>query len=138
MLIPQLSIFLQDEKGRVARICRTLGEAGINIIAFDLADTEEGFGILRLVVDRPDTARETLRTAHITVRETTVLALSLPHRPSALAEVFDMLQEGGLSVKEMYAGAESMIMFAFDDNEKAAQALSRAGYTLVRASDLAI
>jgi len=59
MKVEQISVFLENKAGRLAEVTRVLGEAGINIRALSLADTTD-FGILRLIVDQYDKARELL------------------------------------------------------------------------------
>ena len=56
MKVEQISIFIENKSGRLAEVTRILGEPGINIRALSLADTSD-FGILRLIVNRPDTGQ---------------------------------------------------------------------------------
>ena len=60
MKIKQISIFLENKSGRLARVTRVLGENGINIRALSIADTTD-FGILRLIVNDPDRAYSALK-----------------------------------------------------------------------------
>ena len=55
MLIKQLSIFLENKKGRFTEVAKILGEAGVNMSAFTVAENSD-FGILRLIVSDTDTA----------------------------------------------------------------------------------
>ncbi len=48
----QLSIFLENRPGGLARICGTLAESGINILALSIHDTVD-HAIIRLLADRP-------------------------------------------------------------------------------------
>ena len=50
MLIKQLSIFLENKKGRFTEVAKILGEAGVNMSAFTVAENSD-FGILRLSTD---------------------------------------------------------------------------------------
>lgn len=60
MLIKQLSIFLENKKGRFTEVAKILGEAGVNMSAFTVAENSD-FGILRLIVSDTDTAIKVLR-----------------------------------------------------------------------------
>ena len=62
MTVHQISLFLENKPGRLAAICRTLTESGVNIASLSLADTTD-FGIVRLLVDRWETARDVLAGA---------------------------------------------------------------------------
>jgi hypothetical protein len=57
MKIKQISVFLENRKGRLYDICSMLGSAQINIRALTIAETET-FGVLRMVVDKPAAAME--------------------------------------------------------------------------------
>ena len=55
MKVKQISIFLENKSGRLAKVTKVLGESGINIRALSIADTTD-FGILRLIVNNPEKA----------------------------------------------------------------------------------
>ena len=68
MKVEQISIFIENKSGRLAEVTRILGDAGVNIRALSLADTSD-FGILRLIVDQTDKAKETLKSEGFTVNK---------------------------------------------------------------------
>ena len=90
MKVEQISVFLENKAGRLAEVTRVLGEAGINIRALSLADTTD-FGILRLIVDQYDQAREVLKDKGFTVGKTEVVAVEVPDRPGGLGLVLQIL-----------------------------------------------
>ncbi|MCD6351797.1 MAG: ACT domain-containing protein, partial [Armatimonadetes bacterium] len=92
MCAKQVSIFLENKAGRLADVCTLLGQEGINIRAFCIADTSD-FGILRLIVNDPDRAAEALRQAGHAVSETDVLVAQLEDRPGGLAAVLEALRD---------------------------------------------
>jgi hypothetical protein len=102
MPIKQISVFLENKCGRLADVTRTIGDQEINIRAFSIADTTD-YGILRLIVNRPDEACQVLRESGFTVSVTDVLAVQIPDRPGGLAEVLDLIQEAGVNIEYMYA-----------------------------------
>ena len=133
MRIRQISIFLQNQPGQLSAICRTLAEADINIATLSLADTSD-FGIVRMIVDDHEKAREVLteRGHAVNVRE--IVAVCVPDRPGGMAEVMDVLEKSGANVEYSYAfafheGEKAVLVFRFDDNAKAENALKAAGYT---------
>jgi hypothetical protein len=105
MKVRQLSVFLENESGRLAEITGALGEAGVNIRAFSLADTSD-FGILRLVVNDIDRGRSVLQDLGFTVRETEVIAAEIEDRPGGLAAILKILGNRGVNVEYMYASLE--------------------------------
>ena len=81
MLIKQLSIFLENKKGRFTRGATLLGEAGINMSAFTVSENSD-FGILRLIVSDTEKAMKTLREHNYAVNEADVICLHCPNEPS--------------------------------------------------------
>ena len=61
-MIEQLTVFLENEKGRLAAACQTLADAGINMHALNLADTAD-FGVVRMLCDTPEAASGALKAA---------------------------------------------------------------------------
>ena len=74
MRVEQIAVFLENKSGRLAEITRILAENDINIRALSVADTAD-FGILRLIVDKVDLAKEVLRSGGFTVGKTNVIAV---------------------------------------------------------------
>jgi len=131
MKVEQISVFLENKAGRLAEVTKVLGEAKINIRALSLADTTD-FGILRLIVDQYDKAREVLKQNGFTVGKTEVVAIEVPDRPGGLAWVLQILSESDINVEYMYAfvqhsGKNAVIIFRFDNLEKAIELLQKQG-----------
>lgn len=105
MKVKQLSVFLENLSGRLAEITGALGDAGVNIRAFSLADTSD-FGILRLVVSDIGRARAALQDKGFTLRETEVIAIEIEDRPGGLAALLKILGDHGVNVEYMYASLE--------------------------------
>jgi len=130
MRVRQISIFIENRSGRLAAVTSRLGQAGINIRALSLADTSD-FGILRLIVDRPDEATALLKREGFTFSLTDVVAVEVPDRPGGLAAVLDRLGQGGVNVEYMYAFVEkssgqAVLVFRFDDVTAALKTLEAA------------
>ncbi len=128
MKVQQISIFIENTPGRLAEVSRVLGEGGINIRALSLAETTD-FGILRLIVDKTDAAREILSRHGFTVQKTEVVAVEVPDRPKGLARILELLDEAGIRVEYLYAfverrGDNAVIIFRFDDTDQAIDILA--------------
>ena len=120
MFVRQISVFLENKGGRLAKITRLLAENNVDIRALSLADTAD-FGLLRLIVGDNEKAVTVLRGANMAVSLTEVLAVEMPDRPGALAEVLALLEEQGQVVEYAYAfvsresGKAYVILRCMDD-----------------------
>ncbi|MBO4448133.1 MAG: ACT domain-containing protein [Kiritimatiellae bacterium] len=140
MQIRQISIFLENRPGQLSQLCHALADAGINIATLSLADTSD-FGIVRMIVDDHEKAREVLLDGGHAVKVTQVVAVCVPDRPGGMAEVMSVLDEAGANIEYSYAfafhrGEKAVLVFRFSDNEKAEAALAKAGYTTLAESEV--
>jgi hypothetical protein len=140
MDLEQISVFMENRPGSLADITGVLARADVNIRALSLADTAD-FGILRLVVNQPAAARRALKDNGFTVGTTTVLALEIPDRPGGLWGILQILAEAALNVEYMYAfvqksGENAVVIFRFDEPERAAKALQDAGVRVLSGEDV--
>lgn len=102
MKIQQLSIFVENKSGRLAEITQTIADANVDIRAMSIADTSD-FGILRLIVDKPEKAVEAFKKAGMTVSLTSVIAIGLDDAPGEFAKAVKILSDNGISVEYLYA-----------------------------------
>jgi hypothetical protein len=140
MRVEQIAVFLENKSGRLAEITRILAENEINIRALSVADTAD-FGILRLIVDKVDLAKEVLRGGGFTVGKTNVVAVEVPDRAGGLASVLKVVNEAGLNVEYMYAfvnksGANAVLIFRFDEMDKAIAILQEKGFALLTGAQI--
>jgi len=128
MKIVQISVFLENKKGRLYDATRVLGEAGVDIKALTIAESEK-FGVLRMVVDRPDKALEVLKKSEFVASITDIVAVEVSDRPGGLASVLKILNDKGINMEYMYAFVEknadnAIVVFRFDDPDKAINVLA--------------
>jgi len=140
MQVPQISIFLENKIGRMAKVTGVLAEKDINIIALSVADTSE-FGILRLIVDKPDLAYESVKEAGFTAMTNYVVAVEVEDRPGGLAKILGILSEAELNVEYMYAFVErgtgrAALVFRFEDESAAVKALQAGGVNILKKIDI--
>lgn len=140
MKVEQISVFLENRPGTLAEVTRILGEAGINIRALSLADTRD-FGILRLIVNDKEKTKDILSRRGFTVRKTEVVAVVVPDRPGGLAEILRGLAEANVNVEYLYAfvqhsGKDAIIIFRFDETDRAIQVLSEKKVKILRGEEL--
>ncbi|NOQ47164.1 MAG: ACT domain-containing protein [Desulfobulbaceae bacterium] len=135
MRVEQIAVFLENKSGRLAEITRILAENDINIRALSVADTAD-FGILRLIVDKVDAAKQALRSNGFTVGKTNVIAVEVPDRSGGLAGVLKTVEAAGLNVEYMYAfvnksGENAVLVFRFNEMDKAIEALQNDSFTIL-------
>jgi hypothetical protein len=140
MKVEQISIFLENKSGRLAEVTAALAGAGINIRALSLADTAD-FGILRLIVNDTEKAKQVLKENGFTVGKTEVLAVQVPDKPGGLAGILQLLKEEGINVEYMYAfveksGENAVIIFRFDNIDRAIEALTKAGVRILKGQEV--
>ncbi len=137
MKVKQISVFIENRSGRLREVAGTLGANGINIRALSLADTSD-YGILRLIVDKPDRALAVLRGANFTLSETDVIAVEVKDAPGGLSHVLDVLGNAGINVEYMYAFVEkstdsnnAVMIFRIEDIDGAVKVLEKAHVTIL-------
>ncbi len=140
MRVEQISIFLENKSGRLAEVTDILAKAKVNIRALSLADTAD-FGVLRVIVNQNETAKAALKSHGFTVGKTEVLAVAVPDRPGGLSEILHVLHAGGINVEYMYAfvqrsGDNAIMIFRFDEVDKAINALTEAGIRVLKGEEL--
>lgn len=135
MEVKQISLFLENKKGRLWEALNVLAKAHINIRALSIADTSD-FGILRLIVPDPDNAKKVLAKSNFTVRESDVIAVGVPDSPGGLASVLKILTDADINVEYMYAfveksGKKAIVVLRTDSISKGKKALKKSGVTVL-------
>ncbi len=140
MKIQQISLFLENKPGHLNAICRTLANNEINIVTLSLADTQQ-FGIVRLIVEEWEKARDVLEKAGHVVNLREVVAATVANTPGGMAEILDTIGKAGVNIEYMYAftyrhESKAVLIFRFDDPDKAIEALTAAGRDVLDAPTL--
>ena len=138
MKIKQLSIFLENKSGRLTEVTEALASASINISAFSVADTAD-YGILRMIVSKPDQAEQLLKAKGLSVHITEVIGLVVPNEPGGLHRALQILSSEGISVEYMYAFALSdraTVIIRTEAVQQAITVLQKHKLELLKASDV--
>ncbi len=101
-VLDELSVFLENRPGQLRRVTDSIADAGVNLRALSLGESEH-FGILRLLVDDLPTAEAVLHGLGIATRVTPVIGIDLPDEPGALASLLTLI---GDEVNIEYSYAE--------------------------------
>lgn len=99
--IQQISIFSENKPGKLQKITKVLAEAGVNILAINIASSN-GFGVIRFIVDKCDLAYQKLKQKGFTVSLNEVLAIELVDRPGGLYEVSAILAKKKINIENAY------------------------------------
>ena len=142
MKLKQISIFIENAPGRLYEVTRALGKAGINLRATSLADIGD-YGVLRLLVSDVAKARRIFMEKHLPARVDEVVAVEIADYPGSLAEVLRPILEAKVNVTYMYSSigfssGMAMVIFRFDNNDKAISILKQMGIRLLDAEALGI
>jgi hypothetical protein len=135
MKIQQLSLFLENKPGHLSAICQTLARANINIVTLSLADTQQ-FGILRLIIQDWERAKEVLEAKGFVVNVTEVVATEVNDKPGGLSEVLKILEQASTNIEYMYAftfrrNNRAVLIFRFDNPDVAIKQLQAKGVNVL-------
>jgi hypothetical protein len=102
MIAKQVTVFLENKSGRLNEVTQILGQSGINISAFSIADTSD-FGVLRMIVPDPEKAVEVLKANEFSVQTTRVVLMTTPNKPGSLAKALQILSDENIFIEYLYA-----------------------------------
>lgn len=140
MFIKQLSIFVENKFGRLEKIISVLGKNGINISALSMADTTD-FGILRIIVDNPEKAKDVLSEAGVIAKCTEVLSFVIDDNSGGLANVLKILTDEKISIEYMYAfvgnvHGKAIMVVKVSDEERTERIFAQKGVEMLSPSDV--
>jgi len=137
-MISQLTVFLENKKGHLARACRAIADADINMRALFLADTAD-FGIARIFCNRPNYTVAALREAGFRAKITPVLAVRVPDRKGGLAQLLEFLDNENINIEYGYCFSltdEYAIDVLKVDDGEVEKKLEAAGYHIVKENEV--
>ena len=139
-MIKQLSVFVQNEIGSLASVTNVLKENCINLRAIASFDTPE-FAILRIVVDKPEKAKELLNASGFVVRMSSAVAVELEDRPGVLDRMLHVIADANLGINYIYSivlrsGKAPLMIINTDDLFKTAEVLKENGFMIAEEEDI--
>jgi hypothetical protein len=140
MLVKQISVFLENKSGRLAEVTKTLRDSDIDIRALYIADTTE-YGILRMIVDKPDEAQAALANNGFTVNETNVIAIAIPDQPGTLDKALEILSASEISVDYLYAyvgrsSSDAIVVIRVENPQLALDQLEKSGVRVLSSKEV--
>jgi hypothetical protein len=137
--VMQVSVFSENKPGRIERITHIFAGEGINILAISITSTN-GFGIIKLLVDKCELAYQKLKENGFTVTLNEVLAIEMKDSPGGLHDVSQILSDKGVNIENAYvyvveSRARAFLIVEVKDIEKAKEMLAGAALSFFRYDD---
>ena len=139
-MLDQISVFVENKKGRLAAIMKLINDNGIDIRALTIADTTD-FGIVRMIVSSAEEALKIFRENNCIASAAKVTAFTINDRAGAMYEVVRLLEEQDINIEYCYSlmgKKENMadIVIKTNQTEKAEQILTANGIALISTADI--
>jgi len=140
--VQQLSVFLENKAGRLSDVSATLKDNDINIRALTIAESQN-YGVLRMIVNRPEEALAVLRGAGFVVKKNPVLAVEVDDREGILHDIVELCGDAKLNVEYMYSFVEqvsgkAILFMRFEATETAAKVFEDKGFRLLSSEEVCL
>ncbi|MEG0071021.1 MAG: amino acid-binding protein [Raoultibacter sp.] len=123
MSVSQISVFLESQPGHLCRVLNLFESANVSVRGYCASDTGD-YGIVRFIVDNPDSALEVLKNAGLAVTVVDMLCLKLEDKPGELARVAGVIAECGINVTYSYSLISTYVALRVGDIAAAEKLLS--------------
>jgi len=138
--VTQISVFLENRPGTLAKVTGVLAQAGTEIIALTVAEADQ-FGILRMILSNPDAAAEALEGSGHAYRKTDVVAVELGDDPASPNRLFSVLGDAGINIDYLYvfmlkSRDAPVAILRTNDNLETTRILEEAGFGLIESDEL--
>jgi len=126
MTVKQLSVFIENRQGRLGEVLRIVKDSGVNILSISLADTTE-YGLLRLIVNNAEAAKDALINSGFSSLLTDVLIIKIPHQTGSLQKILEIIANENVNIEYMYGlsvnGDDASIVMKTNDLDLAKKIL---------------
>lgn len=134
MLVNQIAVFLENQKGKLKGVTDVLNSAGINLLAVSIADTKE-FGILRAITSDNSAAVKVLKQNGYIVVTSDLIGVEVEDKPGALGAVLSVLDEQHIDVEYLYsyvkADGKAIILFKVENINKTIELIKERNIKLI-------
>lgn len=140
MAIKQLSVFVENQKGKLSEITELIANAGIDMRAMSIADTSE-FGILRLIVKKPEEVKSLLEKSGFISTLNDVIGVEISDKPGGLAQIVSLFAANDINMEYMYAfltriEGKAYLVVRVDDTPAVEALLASEGIQMLSVSDI--
>lgn len=130
----QITVFLENEKGRLSAVTRCLADAGINMQALTIAESAE-YGLVRIICDKPEEALTALKVGDYRAIATDVVAIEVSNQAGGLAKLLETLDGLDLNIEYGYCFSTSddtaIDVLKIKGAEAAVEAIQAAGFKVL-------
>lgn len=131
----QISVFAENKPGRIEKITRILAQEKINIRAITISSAN-GFGVIKILVDKPQKAYEILKSQGIPTYLQEVIAAVMEDKPGSLHTIAQVLTENGMNIEDAYGfvvkrGEQAVLVIQVENQPRAQSVLERNGFQLL-------
>lgn len=134
MLVNQIAVFLENQRGKVKGVTDVLKKAGINLLAVSIADTKD-FGILRAITDNNEEAIKVLKSSGYVVLSNDLIGVEVDNKPGGLGEVLGILDELEIDIEYLYSyvvsDGKAIILFKVSDVQKTVELIKAKDVKLI-------
>lgn len=139
MLAKQVSVFIENRQGRLGEVLQVLKDNSVNILSLSLADTTE-YGLLRLILNNPELAKEKLTEQGFSTLLTDILVIEISHKSGSLQDFLTVLSNNDINIEYMYGlsidGDKASVVLKASDLEKAGKILSDNGAKILTSEEI--
>lgn len=129
MPVKQLTVFLENQAGRLAEVAKLLKDKNINLQGFSTTEARD-YGILRLVVSDTELAREVLKEAGFTTHIADAICVKVEDKPGELLKILEILEKAKINIDYIYVIAGTRIVISVSDIERTEKFLVENGVSL--------
>lgn len=128
-IVKQLSVFLANKPGTLAKVCDEMAKAKINIYALTISDTKD-HSVVRMVVSDTHRAVAIFEERGVLVLSSDVLMVENSNKPGSLATIAARLAKAKVNIDYAYLatspGAQrGLLIVRADDTKKALKVLRK-------------
>jgi hypothetical protein len=132
----QVSVFIENKPGRLEKICEVLSRSRVNIRAMTLATSSAGWGVLNLLVDQPQAAKDALCANGHPAALREIVVVEMPDRPGGLHQTLALLSQAGLNIENAYGtvlreGKAAILVVDVEKVKQAQEVFAKAGVQLL-------
>ena len=139
MSAKQLSVFIENRQGRLGEVLNVLKNNDVNILSLSLADTTE-YGLLRLIVNKPELGKEKLAEKGFSTMLTSVLVIEIQHEAGRLQTLLEILAKRDINIEYMYGlstnADRAFVVLKTSDLNKASEVLAEYGIKCLSSEDV--
>ncbi len=128
-IIKQLSIFLENKPGTLAKVCAELENSKINIHALTITDTVD-HSVIRMVLSDSQRALRIFEERGVLAIENNVLMIENDNKPGSLGRIAARLGKAKINIDYAYLATSpkaknGLLILRTDDTKKALKVLQK-------------